>query len=425
VQHNQPKEEMTTTTADIQRYEVSAEGNIYYFIKVVYNGREWAVRKRYSDFSKLDEYLLKDGFKLSYALPSKQFWNRFDKKALMERQKGLQSYLNTLLTNTVSSDNSLVKEFLEVDHNRLQHARKQSFHALKRTERLESLVSIMSRMVIHIPVKNTVVYQSQTAPVTRERQGSNSLTNPQSLNGPYMQKSKSLSFSRFSFSSNSRKNSFQPDSRQSFAMMERKHSLDFVPSSNKSSSVDVATLKDLLKTEAYEYGVNALFPCYEAEMATIFNDANNDTDGGDLYKQTQYQQSQPLAQSGSNNGLPRSYYRSVTNAFNSAASPSSVRRHSLAELVPQLCKPTPTIANDRSIEEFLDAKLIKARKQSPVPFSVIPENDNGDRLGNLRDLTPTDFSDIHEEDERIAREAQEFVNLQRKYRVLVYLTSEI
>jgi hypothetical protein len=57
-----------------------------------------------------------------------------------------------------------------------------------------------------------------------------------------------------------------------------------------------------------------------------------------------------------------------------------------------------------------------------VPFSVTPENEDGFRWG---ELTPTDFSDIHEEDERIAREAQEFVNLQRKYRVLVYLTSEI
>ena len=425
---------MTTTSADIQKYEVSAEGNVYYFIKVVYNGREWAVRKRYSDFSRLDEFLQKDGFKLSYALPSKQFWNKFDKKALKERQKGLQSYLNTLLTNTVSSDNSLVKEFLEVDHNRLQHARKQSFHALKRSERLESLVTIMNRMVIHIPVKNNnanIVIQQQKQhqqhinPITRESSGS-------FPTAPYLQKSKSLSFSmKFSFSSNSRKNSFQPDSRQSFASMERKHSLEYIPSSNKTSSVDVATLKDLLKKEAYEYGVNALWSVYASELSGV-------VDNIDAIKQ--------ISPSHTNYhvGMLRSYYRNTTtsssssnsnhnsnhsstttsnnsnNHHNSSStnnlhtttttipttnSPTATsRRHSITELIPNMSSPTPTIGNDSSIELYLDSYFHQNTPKITLESSRIRTN-----------------SEIYE-DKYLANDAQEFVNYQQKYHILTYLT---
>jgi hypothetical protein len=292
---------MSAVSADIQKYEVGADGSIHYFIKVMYNGREWAVRKRYSDFSKLDEYLLKDGYNLSYALPSKQFWYRMDKKALLERQKGLQSYLNILLTSTLSADHSLVKEFLDVDHNKLEQARKLSFHQLKRTERMESLVSIMSRLVIYMPVKKVNPMYIAT-PVTRSH-NSHSYSPPPSPHhhvplhpntvagtagssghgghhqfpsGPSMQKSKSLSFSaKFSFSSqNGRKNSFQPEPRGSFAL-ERKYSLDFAPSShNRSSSVNVTTLKDLLKKEAYEYGVSALWSIYESEINQLLEDAD-------------------------------------------------------------------------------------------------------------------------------------------------------
>jgi hypothetical protein len=401
---------MTTTSADIQRYEVSTEGNIHYFIKVVYNGREWAVRKRYSDFSRLDEFLQKDGFKLSYALPSKQFWNKYDKKALAARQKGLQSYLNTLLTNTVSSDNSLVKEFLEVDHNRLQQARKQSFHAFKRTERLESLVSIMNRMVIPIPaVKNARLVQQplppkevQSAPVTRERHGSNSSVGSHSFSasGPYMQKSKSLSFSmKFSFSGGSpRKNSFQPDSRQSFATVERKQSLEMhAPShSNKSSSVDVSTLKDLLKKEAYEYGVSALFPMYEAELLGILAELD--------VKPPPKPVGSPAA-SGSASGsvgsakqLPRSYYR--RNSGTSASTPTSAasqRRHSVTEIIPHMSRPVPVVGDDPAMEGFLDTRLSLIKRISPVPFLGIAEMSPKNGSGVLAPGTPTRFLSIPEE----------------------------
>lgn len=408
---------MTTTTADIQKYEISANGNIYYFIKVVYNGREWAVRKRYSDFSRLDEFLHRDGFNLSYALPSKQFWKTFDKKTLTERQKGLQSYLNTLLKSAVSSDNSLVKEFLEVDHNRLQHARRQSFHALKRTERMESVVSYMSRNVIYIPVKNSsVVYNSVNPPVTRDREGSTARTPPHSLsrtntvnrdrqgsnavpsspsskfgNGPSMEKSKSLSFSmKFSFSSNSRKNSFQPDNGRggSFAMIERKASVnaDYSVTSNKSSSVDVTTLKDLLKKEAYEYGVNALWDKYHHETNQILSEADY------IYNA----QGSNNAKDGRRSALPVSYYRTKT-----TDSPSVSARKGPAALLAMMHNPIKSTEEDH-LEQFLDAKF---RSKSASFLERFGDKDSA-------------------EDRKMAAETMNFVTLQRKYEALVYLKDD-
>lgn len=392
---------MTTTTADIQKYEISAEGNIVYFIKVVYNGREWAVRKRYSDFSRLDEFLQRDGFDLSYALPSKQFWKTFDKKTLMERQKGLQSYLNTLLKSTVSSDNSLVKEFLDVDHNRLQHARKQSFHALKRTERMESVVNIMSRSVIYIPVKNTNMVFNNSAAVTRDRQGSqavnrdrnnsNAPISPHFGSGPSMQKAKSLSFSmKFSFSAGSRKNSFQPDNRTSFAVMERKQSVQGsvqAETSNKSSSVDVATLKDLLKKEAFEYGVNALWNRYEIETNQILNESDY------LYNVHGVN-----SKDGRRSALPQSYYRVKSSTDSPAA---SQHRKSHASLLACMAGPINNRGDD-SLEMFLDSKL-RSKTKSFI-----------DKFGDL--TSP--------EDRQAAQDALNFVNYQRKYEVLVYLVDD-
>ena len=247
-----------------------------------------------------------------------------------------------------------------------------------------------------------------------------------------MQKSKSLSFSmKFSFSSNSRKNSFQPDSRQSFASMERKHSLEYIPSSNKTSSVDVATLKDLLKKEAYEYGVNALWSVYASELSGV-------VDNIDAIKQ--------ISPSHTNYhvGMLRSYYRNTTtsssssnsnhnsnhsstttsnnsnNHHNSSStnnlhtttttipttnSPTATsRRHSITELIPNMSSPTPTIGNDSSIELYLDSYFHQNTPKITLESSRIRTN-----------------SEIYE-DKYLANDAQEFVNYQQKYHILTYLT---
>jgi len=45
-------------SADIKKFDYNEkDGNIYYFIKVFYNGREWAIRKRYSEFVQFNDTL--------------------------------------------------------------------------------------------------------------------------------------------------------------------------------------------------------------------------------------------------------------------------------------------------------------------------------------------------------------------------------
>jgi len=89
------------TTADIQKFVKNSNGCVEYFIKVVYKGKEWAIRKRYSDFLRLNEFLLKRGIVVNYDLPQKIWWTtRYDTELLYQRLKGLQSYLNVLLKTT-------------------------------------------------------------------------------------------------------------------------------------------------------------------------------------------------------------------------------------------------------------------------------------------------------------------------------------
>jgi len=45
-------------SADIQKFDYNdKDGNVYYFIKVFYNGREWAIRKRFSEFVQFNDAL--------------------------------------------------------------------------------------------------------------------------------------------------------------------------------------------------------------------------------------------------------------------------------------------------------------------------------------------------------------------------------
>ena len=104
---------MASVVVDIQKFEKNSQGNVEYFIKVTFNGREWAIRKRYSDFVKLDKYLRKEGYELEVDMPVKAWWWRKSKSLLQQRLKDLQHYLMVLLSSTMSTDNSLVREFLE------------------------------------------------------------------------------------------------------------------------------------------------------------------------------------------------------------------------------------------------------------------------------------------------------------------------
>jgi hypothetical protein len=140
-----------SASAHIQKFSQTSEGHTEYFIKVVFNGREWAIRKRYSEFTQFDDYLQKSGYRVNYSLPSKTWWKRFDQNVLSQRQKELQTYLDILLKSTVSTENSLVREFLEVDVNKLAYARRQTFKEFKFSENLDIFVAQFQKAVINIP----------------------------------------------------------------------------------------------------------------------------------------------------------------------------------------------------------------------------------------------------------------------------------
>ena len=135
----------------VQKYYQSKDGYTEYFILVLYQGREWAVRKRFSDFSKFDEYLRTSGYTINYQLPEKNWWNKFDPTLLTRRLKELQNYLDVLLREELSAQNSLVREFLEVDENMLLMAKKAPLKDGTLAERLVKLVKTMRTSLIGIP----------------------------------------------------------------------------------------------------------------------------------------------------------------------------------------------------------------------------------------------------------------------------------
>lgn len=143
-----------SATASVQKYSKNEDGYIEYFIKVFYNGMEWGIWKRYRDFVKFDECLKRDGVLTTYDLPGRKWWNRYDPTFLDTRKRELQIYLDILLKNTVSTGNSLVKEFLGVYENTLVNAKKQSFRELSSSDRIRRIVKGTKAAMIQIP--NTI-----------------------------------------------------------------------------------------------------------------------------------------------------------------------------------------------------------------------------------------------------------------------------
>ncbi len=111
-----------SVNAHVQKNSLNKDGFTEYFILIVYKGSEWGIRKRYSDFVKFDEYLQQSGYIVHYKLPEKVFWSRLDPTLISKRMTELQNYLSSLLQNTLSTDNNLIREFLEVDEHILAQA---------------------------------------------------------------------------------------------------------------------------------------------------------------------------------------------------------------------------------------------------------------------------------------------------------------
>ncbi|BFZ08585.1 hypothetical protein BsWGS_11624 [Bradybaena similaris] len=90
------------------------EDHIEYIIRVQrgpLRDHSWQIKKRYSDFEKLDSQLKFTNADLS--LPPKKVFGNFDRDFIAERQNGLQSYLNALVNTPVISRSLIVKKFLD------------------------------------------------------------------------------------------------------------------------------------------------------------------------------------------------------------------------------------------------------------------------------------------------------------------------
>ena len=137
----------------VQKYIKNEErGHIEYFIKVFYNGKQWGIWKRYSEFLLLHEYLHRDGNICDYKLPERDWWNRFDPNILNRRLKELQSYLDILFNSTMSPEDSLIiKEFLEVDFKMLEIAKMQSYCEMNRAQKMLQVLKDSKHMFIRIP----------------------------------------------------------------------------------------------------------------------------------------------------------------------------------------------------------------------------------------------------------------------------------
>lgn len=136
------------TSADIQFYQRNRDGIVEYFIKVVHNGKEWIVKKRYSEFSKLNDYLLKNNIEIKSKFPTKVMWKKNDKKLLNKRLDELRLYFKELTSKYSVSDNSLLKEFLEVEDVFLRLARRTN---ISETIRLDKIPTLFVKSMIPLP----------------------------------------------------------------------------------------------------------------------------------------------------------------------------------------------------------------------------------------------------------------------------------
>eukprot|EP01036_Dinobryon_divergens_P030117 gene30117-39312_t len=148
-----------SVSAEIQKFEIGRSGRVEYFIKVVFHGRVWAIRKRFSDFVILDRALRRQIQTNSHnipVLPPKEWlgiqsWKKNNSK-LVKRQRELQKYLHVLLNDVISNDNSLVKEFLEVDYNNLEITKRLSMMEVSKIDSHRRIVDTFLKQVIPIPI---------------------------------------------------------------------------------------------------------------------------------------------------------------------------------------------------------------------------------------------------------------------------------
>lgn len=144
---------MSTVSVNIQRYSVSFgyNGHVEYYLKVLYHGRQWFIRKRYSEFDYFDKKIRKF-FPLLRKLPPKTYWGIYNEEIIKERIIGLDLYLLTLI-KLVPTDNNLLKEFLEVDLNMLIYNLKSNDkYIINKIDYYQNILLRFTRKIIHINV---------------------------------------------------------------------------------------------------------------------------------------------------------------------------------------------------------------------------------------------------------------------------------
>lgn len=179
--------------------------HIYYHIKVNYNGREWLIKKRFSHFISLHNYLQKIGLNPPNTLSSQQntakslisWWFKgnstpkknstsfsdsmnanslhnlsslsqasnsssnkdnqplkFDESLAKKRLVVLNNYLIDLLKSYNINEHSVLKEFLEVETSWLEYMKKKGEGALNSQQRLEQLPIELEKKLISFTFAN-------------------------------------------------------------------------------------------------------------------------------------------------------------------------------------------------------------------------------------------------------------------------------
>jgi hypothetical protein len=230
------------TAADIQYYQRNRDGIVEYYIKVVHNGREWIIKRRYKEFAKLHDHLVKDGYIIDSKFPEKVMWKKNDKKILNKRLEELRVYFRELLTKYSVAESSLLKEFLEVEVIFLQLARKQN---VAETIRLDRIPQIFLRSVIPAPLIQRKFSMSQFSS---------------------LKKAKSFSFSN-------KTTPIRKDSMSQYdtPVRDRKFSMDIFNLSATHSS-DAATLQATMKKSSFIKATEALWDHYSRDIYEIEQD---------------------------------------------------------------------------------------------------------------------------------------------------------
>lgn len=238
-----------SATAEIQRFDRNRDGYVEYFIKVVYNGRQWSIKKRFREFEILNEYLIKDGIHIPNPLPQKFPWRRHDEKMLKLRRKELQLYLDGILKCTPLSSNRLLREFLEIDAGLLSYCKK--FPKLLALDNLRSIHEefMHSVLPVNFPINSSAAGSFN----------SNHLSMLPTVSSRTFRKSKSLSFTMRS------SRSFLRDSFASDA--------PFCADRKMSTSTDnrhvIAYPTPLAARQiAFLDGTTAIWPYYSLELTT-------------------------------------------------------------------------------------------------------------------------------------------------------------